>query len=374
MPLAWFAERPPRASRRTRRRRRCCCSAPTASAATSSAGCCSARALSLGLALAAALGAMLLGALLGGARRLRRRRARRSADARDRLRDGAAGDVRRAGAALGAAAGAAAAHGVRAARRHLRGRRRAVRRARRPRDRPLRAPARLRVGRAVARRERRARCSCRHLLPATRGFLAVQITLLVPAFIVAEATLSYVGLGFPDPVASWGTMLHDASTNIRVFADFPWLLSPAAAMFLVVLGLNLVLQEPQSLRPGTTRRSSTMNAHEPRRRLRSDSHAVRRPRSRRHRAPEGGARSMAGARRSTGFVVLGSNGEAALLDDVESDQAIVAARDAVPRDRPFIVGTGRESTQATITRDRSARRSSAPTPCWCARPASSRRR
>ena len=83
----------------------------------------------------------------------------------------------------------------------------------------------------------------RHLLPATRGFVAVQITLLVPAFIVAEATLSYVGLGFPDPVASWGTMLHDASTNIRVFADFPWLLSPAAAMFLVVLGLNLLLQD-----------------------------------------------------------------------------------------------------------------------------------
>ena len=81
----------------------------------------------------------------------------------------------------------------------------------------------------------------RHLLPAARGFMVVEVVLLVPAFIVAEATLSYVGLGFPDPVASWGTMLHDAST-IRAFADFPWLLSPAAAMFLVVLGLNLVMQ------------------------------------------------------------------------------------------------------------------------------------
>jgi peptide/nickel transport system permease protein len=88
----------------------------------------------------------------------------------------------------------------------------------------------------------RLRLLVAHLLPATRGFLAVQITLLAPAFIIAEATLSYVGLGFPEPVASWGTMLHDASTNIRVFADFPWLLSPAAAMFLVVLGVNLVLQ------------------------------------------------------------------------------------------------------------------------------------
>jgi 4-hydroxy-2-oxoglutarate aldolase len=49
-----------------------------------------------------------------------------------------------------------------------------------------------------------------------------------------------------------------------------------------------------------------------------------------------------------GFVVLGSNGEAALIDDFESDQAIVAARDAVPASRRFIVGTGRESTQAAI--------------------------
>ena len=62
-------------------------------------------------------------------------------------------------------------------------------------------------------------CCCRHLLPAARGFLGVEITLLVPAFIVAEATLSYVGLGFPDPIASWGTMLHDAS-NVRVVRGF----------------------------------------------------------------------------------------------------------------------------------------------------------
>lgn len=90
------------------------------------------------------------------------------------------------------------------------------------------------------------RVLARHLLPAARGFLVVEITMLVPAFIVAEATLSYVGLGFPDQVPSWGTMLHDAS-NIRAFADFPWLLSPAAAMFLVVLGLNLMFQDRRQL-------------------------------------------------------------------------------------------------------------------------------
>ncbi len=54
------------------------------------------------------------------------------------------------------------------------------------------------------------------------------------------------------------------------------------------------------------------------------------------------------ARPLTGLVVLGSNGEAALMDDLESDRAIVAAREAIPRDRRFIVGTGRESTNAAI--------------------------
>jgi peptide/nickel transport system permease protein len=87
------------------------------------------------------------------------------------------------------------------------------------------------------------RALVRHLLPAARGFMAVEITTLVPAFIVAEATLSYVGLGFPDPVASWGTMLHDAA-SVRALAEFPWLLSPAAAIFVVVLGLNLLFQQP----------------------------------------------------------------------------------------------------------------------------------
>ena len=55
-----------------------------------------------------------------------------------------------------------------------------------------------------------------------------------------------------------------------------------------------------------------------------------------------------------GFVVLGSNGEAALMDDDESDRAIAAARDVIPRGRPFIVGTGRESTSAAIAAARRA--------------------
>ena len=80
-----------------------------------------------------------------------------------------------------------------------------------------------------------------HLMPAARGYLATQATLLLPAFILAEATLSYVGLGFPDAVPTWGTMLHDAS-NVALVGEAPWMLAPAAAIFLVVLAVNLVVQ------------------------------------------------------------------------------------------------------------------------------------
>jgi 4-hydroxy-2-oxoglutarate aldolase len=50
----------------------------------------------------------------------------------------------------------------------------------------------------------------------------------------------------------------------------------------------------------------------------------------------------------TGFVVLGSNGEAALMDDDECDRVIGEARQQVPANRPLIAGTGRESTRAAI--------------------------
>lgn len=73
----------------------------------------------------------------------------------------------------------------------------------------------------------------RHLLPATRGFLGVQATVLVPAFVMAEATLSFVGLGFAPPTPSWGAMLVDASA-VRIAADAPWLLAPAAAIVATV--------------------------------------------------------------------------------------------------------------------------------------------
>lgn len=94
---------------------------------------------------------------------------------------------------------------------------------------------------AVAIGASHARVLVRHLLPASAGFLATQATLLLPAFILAEATLSFVGLGFPEPTPSWGSMLQEAA-SVTTIADFPWTLSPAAAIFVVVLALNLVMQ------------------------------------------------------------------------------------------------------------------------------------
>ena len=85
------------------------------------------------------------------------------------------------------------------------------------------------------------RLLAKHLLPAATGYLTTQATLLLPAFILAEATLSYVGLGFPDTVPTWGTMLHDAS-NVAMLGEAPWMLAPAAAIFLVVLAVNLLVQ------------------------------------------------------------------------------------------------------------------------------------
>ena len=78
----------------------------------------------------------------------------------------------------------------------------------------------------------------RHLLPAANGYVLTQASLLLPAFILAEATMSFVGLGFPSEVATWGTMLQDAA-NVATLGAAPWALAPALAIFLVVLGANI---------------------------------------------------------------------------------------------------------------------------------------
>ena len=88
-----------------------------------------------------------------------------------------------------------------------------------------------------------ARLLIHHLLPATNGYVLTQASLLLPAFMLAEATMSFVGLGFPQDVATWGTMLQDAQ-NVAMLADAPWMLAPALPIFLVVLGVQIAVRGP----------------------------------------------------------------------------------------------------------------------------------
>jgi peptide/nickel transport system permease protein len=81
----------------------------------------------------------------------------------------------------------------------------------------------------------------RHLLPATFGFLRVQVLLMVPLAIIIETTLSYAGVGFSADHPSWGTLLQDAS-DIRAMGEYPWLLSPAIVILVLVLACNLALE------------------------------------------------------------------------------------------------------------------------------------
>lgn len=84
----------------------------------------------------------------------------------------------------------------------------------------------------------RARISFEHILPNITHLLIVQGTVQFSLGILAEAGLSYVGLGAQPPTPSWGRMLAESQTMIS-FA--PWLvLFPGLIIFLFVLGVNLI--------------------------------------------------------------------------------------------------------------------------------------
>ncbi|HNY29301.1 MAG TPA: ABC transporter permease [Fibrobacteria bacterium] len=78
----------------------------------------------------------------------------------------------------------------------------------------------------------------RHALPQTFGFLAIQATLSIPGYIIAESGLSLLGLGIQDPQTSWGNLLQE-SMSIAEIHLHPWSLIPGLALFLAVLSYNL---------------------------------------------------------------------------------------------------------------------------------------
>ncbi|WP_245990725.1 ABC transporter permease [Bogoriella caseilytica] len=78
----------------------------------------------------------------------------------------------------------------------------------------------------------------RHVLPNIAPLLAVQLMLLGGGAVLAEAALSYLGLGTPPPTASWGRMLREAQSTMAVQPSSA--IFPGAAIAVMVLGLNLL--------------------------------------------------------------------------------------------------------------------------------------
>ncbi len=79
----------------------------------------------------------------------------------------------------------------------------------------------------------------RHMLPSFASHIIASMTLAIPAMILAETSLSFLGLGLQPPTISWGVLLREAQ-NIRSIATAPWLFAPGAAVILAVIALNFL--------------------------------------------------------------------------------------------------------------------------------------
>ena len=84
----------------------------------------------------------------------------------------------------------------------------------------------------------KARQVVRHILPNALGPVIVAATIDVAAAIIAESTLSFLGLGFPPDIPTWGRILYDAKDYLDIAPH--WALFPGAAIFLTVLTINFI--------------------------------------------------------------------------------------------------------------------------------------
>jgi oligopeptide transport system permease protein len=91
---------------------------------------------------------------------------------------------------------------------------------------------------AVALGLRRRRIIFRHMIPNVLGPVTVYTTLTIPAVMLLEAFLSFLGLGVQPPMSSWGTMIKDGA---ELMEEFPWLLMiPAGFFSLTLFSLNFL--------------------------------------------------------------------------------------------------------------------------------------
>ena len=84
-----------------------------------------------------------------------------------------------------------------------------------------------------------ARIIFRHLYPNTLSHIIVILTLTIPSVILAEAFLSFLGIGIQEPLISWGLMMRNAQ-DIQVLGSAQWILSPVAFIIMAVLGFNFL--------------------------------------------------------------------------------------------------------------------------------------
>jgi peptide/nickel transport system permease protein len=79
----------------------------------------------------------------------------------------------------------------------------------------------------------------KHLIPASLGHIIVVSTLAMPAMILAETALSFVGLGLQPPITSWGVLLKEAQ-NIQSIALYPWVFTPVFFIVASILAFNFL--------------------------------------------------------------------------------------------------------------------------------------
>jgi peptide/nickel transport system permease protein len=77
------------------------------------------------------------------------------------------------------------------------------------------------------------------MLPNFTSYLLVNVTLSIPATILGETALSFLGLGIQPPAVSWGTLLKDAQ-QLTVVAQRPWQMIPGIFVVIVVLMFNFI--------------------------------------------------------------------------------------------------------------------------------------
>ena len=84
-----------------------------------------------------------------------------------------------------------------------------------------------------------SRIIARHLLPSFLSYIIVDLSISFPYMILAETSLSFIGLGLRAPVISWGVLLQDAQ-NIQAIALYPWLFTPVVFVIISVMAFSFV--------------------------------------------------------------------------------------------------------------------------------------